>query len=930
MLISYYVQNIRVELVMKMAETPIEVLKLSVRANNALHRMNVHTIETLMETPIADVADQRQLGAKTLAEINDKIQQLMAGEIELNNYVSDEFESIQEDSVPIIPNDILDELAFHKIDELQLAIRAHNALLNAGFSSISDVLRLSKREIADLKGLGEKSKKEILEKTKDWLSKRAYLHSDNDFELTLCKEEEEYYKRLAIMIKPLWRIYWRKLYSYIENADEKEQILHGGFNEVSTGNLEALFKLPKMRLLIRELFLSLTDNTGIINELNLRSLLSMRGIEFDYQIIMDVFQDDSMYWQNGDFYFLNKPSILDWIEQADAAQRDKKEFIIFTKRLRGEGLQEIGDQMGLTRERIRQISQKMARKLPGMQEDYLSQAFSLFRFSKEAYIKTFVHSSPEGYEYLSLKLRKGAMELNKVNLNNYQGPYVGRMLKFLDEFEILQDRRTVTKMQMVYRVLISTGNTYESIEHFEKNYYQYIDNKAYPRERLEQNTRTLTNVLRNAKHIVFNKDGFFRYSEADEKIIWSNIDFNRYKDSVISSDLIFREHKELMEELDIRDGYELFCVIKTSLENWNKKQQGYEIICRRIPVMVLGKGSEQKQILRLLKELSPISCSDYYEAYEERYGVRKESVQANLSSYLDIYNLDGMFSIDVPNIDELDVQAFTQELNKKDFWYIDELEELFLRICTNSSLDSLNSAAFSRLNYTLNAGYAYSNVYNSVSDYFKRKIFSREIIDLSELDNRLLRLPVFYSFLQKEKLTLSFVESAPKILLSMRSLFEQYAISEKDILEFQSQLSALYVERYFNAYSLWEQIKHLNIVERMNSNEWLCNSILRQQEGIYSLAISGTVILSRNSELLNLANICGWIVSKQGRMSVHQLTTCFNELFGASVQYYRVAEKIKATDMWGDLVTDSIDDYIDTLLDSTDFDVDDLFQEEFF
>ena len=70
--------------------------------------------------------------------------------------------------------------------------------------------------------------------------------------------------------------------------------------------------------------------------------------------------------------------------------------------------------------------------------------------------------------------------------------------------------------------------------------------------------------MRNARGIVFNRDNKVRYCEADLQKLWKNIDFNAYKNLVISAELLFRDYTDLMDELDIRDGYELFYALKSS------------------------------------------------------------------------------------------------------------------------------------------------------------------------------------------------------------------------------------------------------------------------------------------------------------------------------------------------------------------------------
>ena len=72
-------------------------------------------------------------------------------------------------------------------------------------------------------------------------------------------------------------------------------------------------------------------------------------------------------------------------------------------------------------------------------------------------------------------------------------------------------------------------------------------------------------------------------------------------------------------------------------------------------------------------------------------------------------------------------------LSKKNFWFIDEVEKLFKEICTNSSQDALNKAAFKRIGYSLNIGYLYNDAYGTVVNYYDQEIFSKEILDLNNL-----------------------------------------------------------------------------------------------------------------------------------------------------------------------------------------------------
>lgn len=81
-----------------------------------------------------------------------------------------------------------------------------------------------------------------------------------------------------------------------------------------------------------------------------------------------------------------------------------------------------------------------------------------------------------------------------------------------------------------------------------------------------------------------------------------------------------------------------------------------------------------------------------------------------------------------------DYNPLYDTLKIKNFWFTDELEREFKRVCVNSSEDAFNSAAFKRIGYSLNMGYAYNDIYSSVISYFDAEVFSADIVDLNELD----------------------------------------------------------------------------------------------------------------------------------------------------------------------------------------------------
>lgn len=911
-----------------MSGIPIESLKLSVRAMNVLYRMRITEVDQLINTPMEQIADQRNIGVKTISEIQGIIDQIVSGDVDIEELRMMNI-SNSKTGEWVYSKEQIEELSCHSITELNLSNRAMNALAKIGCNTLDKLTLMSEEDIRNLKGLGAKTCEEILCELKRWIEGNLFFMKDDESVGEISFEEMEFYKELARKFSPIVHIYWEKLRDIIHEAGLNDVIEYVNAGFVNDVCISKILNVSEFDVSLKNLFLNFAPD-GIIRLADMEIILSSLNLEFDTNILIKKFCDSTICCVKDEYCYLKRPHVMRYVKENYLDRGGRNEEIIL-RRIQGENLQTIGDSCGLTRERVRQILVKTVKKYPLMYEDFFREPYEYFKFSKEEFSNAFPSCGESGYEYLFIKYKKGNKDITPDSVSGYTGLFCERMKDFLDEELLKQDKRTVSKTDMIYRVLFSNSDRSMSLEEFEKEYYNYIEQKGYPRERLVINLRTVTNYLRNAKYIVFDKNNLVRYCEAEPKIIWDIIDFSQYQNLVISAELIFRDYGELMEELDIRDGYELFYIIKSSLEFWDSSL--FEINCRRVPVIVIGDGNEERQALQLLKKISPIDFLGYYEAYEENFGVRKESAPGNLTitKALSNYYNEGIYAIDVPVIDERDVMPFIKALSIKNFWLLDDLEKEFTKICIHSSADAFNSAAFKRIGYSLNMGYAYSDKYSSVIKYFDEEIFSTSILDLNNLDRKLVNLSVFGSTLYKKKMILEYIEVAPKVLMTLPEIERVYGITEDDIIVLQDWILNC-DEKYFNAHSVWDKLKEDGLAEKLQNNEWMCTCIFRQQELIFSLQVGGGIILSKDSGELNVALICKWLIDNNNRMSIQNLTNIFNNTFSTKLSVEKIAWKLKTYGVWDMLVMDSFDEYIDTLVINTGMDLDenDLFQEEFY
>ena len=79
-----------------------------------------------------------------------------------------------------------------------------------------------------------------------------------------------------------------------------------------------------------------------------------------------------------------------------------------------------------------------------------------------------------------------------------------------------------------------------------------------------------------------------------------------------------------------------------------------------------------------------------------------------------------------------------------------------------------------------------------------------------------------------------------------------------------------------------------------------------------------------------MSSVIVWFTQQYGKMNFPTLVTKFNEFFNINISRYRIAEKLKADNVWDSCVTDMMDTYFDDLIDNLDVGDDELFREEFF
>lgn len=900
-----------------MSTTSIYDLEISGRTKLALLRLGIRTLEDLRAVPIAELEQQKHIGLFVLSEIKRVLSE--------NGMPVGSTDMVESEKKKSYSTEQIEEMKQHSVTELELSSRALRALFSANYETVDKIVTLKTNDFRDLKGLGSKAVEEIIAKRDKWLKDNGFIEIDRQKELAISETMEQLMKYLSTVIAPITRIFWNKLYKILLDEKLLDELKMGVDINSTAQNFQLIFSLPQFVTCLKEFWKKQLPD-GLMQKQACFERIESLNLKVSSQLLIDISLHTEIIFLYWDYYIFKRERFSDLYQKLRLP--DERTNAIILMKLEGASLQETGEHFGITRERVRQIVVKQVRNLPELFEDCFAQPYETFRLTKSEFSRLFPEITSESYEYIALRYKKGKQGLSHETLTEYNGYWKDRLEIFLQNELERKDKRTVSRTEMVYRVLVRNSDNPLSMEEFEQEYYRYIRHREYPEARLRINLRSVGNHLRNARGIVFNRDNKVRYCEADLQKLWKNIDFDAYKNLVISAELLFRDYTDLMDELDIRDGYELFYALKSFLALW---KGSFEISFRRVPTIIVGNGSEERQALRLLQEISPVEHDDYLLAYEERFGIRHDSVLGNstVMGAITPYYINGEYSMNVPAITAEDIPTFLQILDGKTIWFTEELERLFDSVCVHSPREAFNMSALRRIGYILRAGYAIKESYGNMTSYIDMEIFSKDVVDLSALDRRLKNLSAFGSALEKKRNSLEYIETAPKILVSIQKVKETYDLDQEDIRQIQQILIPYCKMPYFNAHSLWDEIKDIPLIQKLQGNEWMLSCIMRQQENVFAQHFAGNIVLSLDSNNLNLGKISLWFCSVYGKMSLNTFAAKFNDYFGFKIPNYKFAEKLKSANVWDDIVTDSMDEYMDSLIDFSEMSDDDLFSEEF-
>lgn len=424
------------------------------------------------------------------------------------------------------------------------------------------------------------------------------------------------------------------------------------------------------------------------------------------------------------------PSISDWVESSIENRMIRTILKMF---LRGSTLEACGKEVGLTRERVRQIVSKRLLAAPSVEENRYRYFYEIYRPSKAEFL-ALTGQPMSTYVYLHTTAAPKQQNSRTLSdaLTDEHVPQQVRdgIRRFLDKDFVYEDgyRIHIDRVSIINHIAMRHASSrLIKVQRLKELYDQFLDDHGLSQTKplpfgsmhnFEAYIDRCEMILKLPHSAEEKYGGSVRYYDSpamDFEPLIDLINFGELGDVECSTAMLMHLEgfPEVLEDLDIRNEYELHYVLSRYCPKLGKVSFG------RSPIITFGKGSRDTQVLELIKELSPVSASDLAEAYSKRYGVDTLTFKGSFLAGFDIYLKNGKYVYNSQGLDGEQSAFIAEQLGESNRGYLSTalLKARFAARFPDASTSLINGESISAFGFHPSAGLLFRNGIN------ERKLF---------------------------------------------------------------------------------------------------------------------------------------------------------------------------------------------------------------
>lgn len=532
------------------------------------------------------------------------------------------------------------------------------------------------------------------------------------------------------------------------------------------------------------------------------------------------------------------PTILQYVEN----KLDK--FPVIYERIHGKTLEEIGEKRGVTRERIRQLERREAKRLPieKLYEYRYVPYFIRYELTEEEFRYVF-HLDGVQYSFLKLFYQKETWKEqdSKEALLSNESLTVDEQKALLSvinrEYLIVgEDHIRKNKFSIASYCIKQFAQETIHLTDFQQRLIEFCKEHELHEQFDFTAERPLEALVVRVEHLLWKYGRRFRYYGVDKEQIVRTIqliNFKRYNDREISAKRILDDYRADMEEIDIRDEYEL--------HNLLKRYEEYvpdDVTFLRMPLIGIGKFDREGQLLDLLMATSPIDKEAFAEQYSDKFGVALETVKANYVPLLKQYEDGNMLNVDIPAVSDEMVRRLksllTDEFHLK--------EDIYAAYAHMYGEEKLPDYIFQQVGYRSFTHFILKEPHRRADLYFEAKYFQQDTFTIE--DPRLFYLGSFRNTLEELRRNMDIFEYERNKFVRIETLTREYGVGKRDIRTLIDAILFEVGDRYFTV-SLIQPIIARSEFGTFDWSDTFFESILKGCEELRFQYIGSNVVFRR-------------------------------------------------------------------------------------
>ncbi|UBH15783.1 sigma factor-like helix-turn-helix DNA-binding protein [Macrococcus armenti] len=601
------------------------------------------------------------------------------------------------------------------------------------------------------------------------------------------------------------------------------------------------------------------------------------------------------------------------IENVIKHMENSKSKTILELRLDGKTLEEIGNETGVTRERVRQIAEKEFGKIPkNLYEDRYYYIYENYDISIEI-AKSIFQMAENEYYYLQNRYNKGnnplevLLEDETISLDD---SVVERIKKYLNKDYIIIDNEKIKKnrLEIIAYLIKYFCSELTRIDDLYDLYHQFIEEfklgdsfRINTKHSFEGYIERILNCIYYPRKRV----KYYPLSSYDWNSFYNDLKIEDFMDKEISVLALYKCNSELMNEYKIEDHFELHNIIRRTYENHESK-----ITMGRNPHIKIGNTDFEYQVLELLIEKAPMSQEEFLTEFCERYGFNRESIMGNNGlGCVESYLQNGFYHIDDSYINDINMVYLQDKFNEDKVYFIDEIKKDYIKNIGTELLAT--EYVFKLLGYKMQSSYIYPIKYSSMKDFLDKTIFNQDIVNISKLPYRMKDLSAFRSYILKIIENDKFIEFDYEKFISTNRLSEN-GMTNVVIDKFIDQVvNCLDDYKIYDLQAVLNKIDD-NIFESYGFGLRFYESMFRRDKEdrrIHSLSVGGTLLIRKNMRINSFIDLLEQIIDEYRSFDVNDLIYFLNEEYHINISRGFILEKVKECDLYYNDIMEKI--YID-------------------